>query len=95
MKNTMLVGIVAAALASISWSLSFIVPFVIGDYSPFDFTLVEFVFSGLLGLGLLWKNAKAVRLLTFSDWCTACSLGLIGYVGYYLAVMVPPSMRAP
>ncbi len=83
----MLVGIVAAALASISWSLSFIVPFVIGDYSPFDFTLVEFVFSGLLGLGLLWKNAKAVRLLTFSDWCTACSLGLIGYVGYYLAVM--------
>ena len=87
MKNAMLVGIVAAALAAISWSLSFIVPFVIGDYSPFDFTLVEFVFSALLGLGLLWKNAKAVRLLELSDWLSACSLGLIGYVGYYLAVM--------
>ncbi len=87
MKNAMLVGIVAAALAAISWSLSFIVPFVIGEYSPFDFTLVEFVFSALLGLGLLWKNAKAVRLLELGDWLSACSLGLIGYVGYYLAVM--------
>jgi hypothetical protein len=39
----MFVGIVAAALAAFSWSLSFIAPFVIGDYSLFDFTLVEFV----------------------------------------------------
>jgi drug/metabolite transporter (DMT)-like permease len=87
MKNAMLVGIVAAALAAVSWSLSFIVPFVIGNYSPFDFTLVEFVFSGLLGVALLWRNAKAVRLLELRDWLSACSLGVIGYVGYYLAVM--------
>jgi len=83
----MLVGIVAAVLAAISWSLCFIVPFVIGNYSLFDFTLVEFVFSGFLGIGILCKNAKIVRMLEPSDWLAACSLGVIGYVGYYLAVM--------
>ena len=87
MKNAMLVGIVAAVLAAISWSLSFIVPFVIGNYSLFDFILVAFVFSGFLSLGILWKNAQTVRMLKPSDWLAACSLGVIGYVGYYLAVM--------
>ncbi len=83
----MLLGIVAAALAAASWSLSYIVPFVIGGYSLFDFALIEFVFSGLLGAGLLWRNAEIVRLLTLGDWVAACALGLIGFVGYFLAVM--------
>lgn len=83
----MLIGIIAAALAAVSWSLSFIVPFVIGEYSLFDFALVEFVFSGVLSVVLLWRNAKAVRMLTINDWIAACSLGLIGYVCYFLAVM--------
>ncbi len=87
MKQSMLVGIFAAGLAAFSWSLSFIVPFVIGRYSPFDFTLVEFVFSGFLGLLLLWRNAAVVRALELKDWLAACSLGLIGYIGYFLAVM--------
>jgi len=83
----MLVGLIAAALAAFSWSLSFIVPFVIGEYSLFDFTLVEFVVSGILSVGLLWRNAAAVRRLTLTDWFAGCSLGLIGYVAYFLAVM--------
>jgi drug/metabolite transporter (DMT)-like permease len=87
MKQSMFVGIMAAALAAVSWSLGFIVPFVIGRYSLFDFALVQFVFSGILSIGLLWRNAKAVRLLKLDDWLVACSLGLIGYVCYFLAVM--------
>jgi drug/metabolite transporter (DMT)-like permease len=87
MRKTMFVGIIAAALAAVSWSLSFIVPFVIGKYSLFDFALVEFVFSGVLSLGLLWRNAKAVRMLRPGDWLAGCSLGLIGYVCYFSAVM--------
>jgi drug/metabolite transporter (DMT)-like permease len=71
----------------VSWSLSFIVPFVIGRYSLFDFALAEFLFSGVLSVGLLWRNAPAVRLLTRDDWFAACSLGLVGYVCYFLAVM--------
>ncbi len=83
----MFLGIIAAALAAASWSLSYIVPFVIGGYSLFDFALVEFVFSGLLGAGLLWRNSGIVRVLTLEDWIAACSLGLIGFVLYFLAVM--------
>ncbi len=87
MKPSMVAGTIAAALAAVSWSLGFIVPFVIGGYSPFDFALVQFLFSGVLGLALLWRHAPAVRKLKPGDWRVACSLGLIGYVGYFLAVM--------
>jgi hypothetical protein len=48
MTRSMLFGIVAAGLAAFSWSLGFIVPFVIGGYTVFDFTLLEFIVSGLL-----------------------------------------------
>lgn len=85
--RSILIGILAAALAAISWSLSFIVPFVIGDYSTFDFALVQFAFSGILAIALLWQDSPTVRALKGGDWLTGCSLGLIGYVGYYLAVM--------
>jgi len=91
----MLIGIIAAVLAAISWSLSFIVPFVIGDYSLFDFALVEFVLSGILSLALLLRNQKAVRMLNPSDWLSACILGLIGYVGYFLAVMAAAVYAGP
>lgn len=87
MKDSMLMGIFAAVLAAASWSLSFIVPFEIGDYSIFDFALVEFVFSGMLSIALLCGRAQAVRSLEASDWFAACSLGVIGYVGYFSAVM--------
>lgn len=87
MSASTVLGIIAAALAAVSWSLGFIAPFVIGRYSLFDFALVEFTFSGVLGLGLLWKNAAAVRKLTARDWLSACLLGVFGYVGYFLAVM--------
>jgi drug/metabolite transporter (DMT)-like permease len=71
----------------VSWSLSFIVPFVIGGYSLFDFTLLEFLFSGILSLALLWRSAATVRRLGLSDWVAGCSLGVVGYVCYFLAVM--------
>jgi drug/metabolite transporter (DMT)-like permease len=87
MTRSMFFGVTAAALAAFSWSLSFIVPFVIGDYSLFDFTLLEFIVSGILGVGLLWRNAPTVRKLKLNDWLAGCSLGLIGYVAYFLAVM--------
>jgi drug/metabolite transporter (DMT)-like permease len=36
---------------------------------------------------LLWRNTPAVRKLKLNDWLAGCSLGLIGYVAYFLAVM--------
>src|SRR5260370_11326834 len=87
MKASVLIGMVAALLAALAWSLNFIVPFVIGGYSVFDFALFRFVVSGLLGFGFLLCNSKAARALEHRDWLMACWLGLIGYLGYFLALV--------
>src|ERR1700730_9467746 len=57
--SAMLTGVIAALLAALAWSLNFIVPFVIGDYSIFDFALFRFLISGLLGFCFLSCNLKA------------------------------------
>ncbi len=87
MKQSMLIGVVAALFAALVWSLNFIVPFVIGEYSIFDFALFRFTISGLLGLGFLALRVDAVRPLKPRDWLIAFWLGLIGYVGYFLTVV--------
>jgi drug/metabolite transporter (DMT)-like permease len=87
MKQSMLIGVVAALFAAFAWSLNFIVPFVIGEYSIFDFALFRFTISGLLGLGFLALRVDAVRSLKPRDWLIAFWLGLIGYVGYFLTVV--------
>jgi drug/metabolite transporter (DMT)-like permease len=48
----MLIGILAALLAAFGWSLKFIVPFVIGPYSVFDFSLIRFFVAGSVRLVL-------------------------------------------
>jgi drug/metabolite transporter (DMT)-like permease len=86
MNNSMLIGIVAALFAAFAWSLNFVVPFVIADYSVFDFALFRFGVSGVLGVGfLLWKS-NAMRGLGVRDWLAAFGLGFIGYLGYFLTV---------
>lgn len=87
MKASVIIGIVAALLAALAWSLNFIVPFVIGDYSVFDFALFRFLVSGILSAGFLVSKSKAVRALEPSDWLMAGWLGLIGYLGYFLALV--------
>jgi len=80
------VGIAAALFAASAWSLTFLVPAVIGDYSIFDFYLVSFAISGVLSAGLLILRSKATRRLKVRDWLVACWLGWIGYLGYSLAL---------
>jgi drug/metabolite transporter (DMT)-like permease len=88
-------GVIAALFAAFAWSLNFIVPFVIGDYSVFDFALFRFLISGLLGLSFLACNIQAVRKLRLADWLVACLLGLIGYLGYFLAAVGSATHAGP
>jgi drug/metabolite transporter (DMT)-like permease len=81
----MLIGILAALLAAFSWSLNFIVPFVIGPYSVFDFSLIRFLTAGSACAAFLYSKRHAVRSLTSRDWLITMALGLIGYLGYFLA----------
>jgi drug/metabolite transporter (DMT)-like permease len=84
--NSKSIGIVAALFAAFAWSLNFVVPFVIGDYSVFDFALFRFGVSGAAALGFLVWRWDAIRVLGLGDWLAAFGLGFIGYLGYFLSV---------
>jgi drug/metabolite transporter (DMT)-like permease len=85
-RTNLLIGLIAGVVATLAWALYFIVPFVIGDYSIFDFALFQYVTSGILSVTFLASNAKVVRTLPLRDWRMAFSLGLIGYLGYFLSL---------
>ena len=83
----MLIGILAALLAAFGWSLNFIVPFVIGPYSVFDFSLIRFFIAGSACAAYLVCKRRTVKSLTNRDWLITMALGLIGYLGYFLALV--------
>lgn len=81
-----LLGILAALFAAFAWSLNFVVPFVIGAYSIFDFALIRFVIASVLAaIFLIWRRGDVKRLRS-NDYLVACYLGLIGYLAYFLTV---------
>lgn len=86
MNSSKSMGIVAALFAAFAWSLNFVVPFVIGDYSVFDFALFRFGVSGVVAVGFLIWKWDAIRVLRMGDWLAAFGLGFIGYLGYFLSV---------
>jgi drug/metabolite transporter (DMT)-like permease len=94
-KASVLIGIVAALLATLAWSLNFIVPFVIGDYSIFDIALVRFLISGLLALAYLMFRWKIVRHLRAKDWLMSFALGLIGYLVYFQSLAAAAFYAGP
>jgi drug/metabolite transporter (DMT)-like permease len=82
-KSSLFLGVLAALLAALAWSLNFIVPFVTGDYSIFDLALFRFVISGLIAFSYLVFNWNDVRALTLADWLVSLALGLVGYFVYF------------
>jgi drug/metabolite transporter (DMT)-like permease len=86
MNGSLFIGIAAALFAAFVWSLNFIVPFVIGDYTIFDFALFRFVISAAVGLAFILFRRGALSGITVQDWVVAAGLAFIGYVGYFLSV---------
>ena len=85
-RHSYVLGVLAALFGAFAWSLNFVVPFVIGDYSIFDFALFRFVIPAMLGLLFLSYKRDALRALTWNDWLTTFFLGFIGYLAYFLTV---------
>ena len=83
----MFVGVLAAVIATFAWSLNFVVPFVLGSYTIFDFALFQFLLPAALSVVFLVLNARLVKSLTWRDWMVAFALGLIGYLAYSLALV--------
>lgn len=88
-------GISAAVLASLTWSMNFVAPLVIGEYSIFDLAACRFLFSGLIGVLILIANINVLRQLTLRDWLVTAGLGFIGYVGYFIAVIIAATYAGP
>ncbi|MFK0088619.1 DMT family transporter [Pseudomonas sp. NPDC090755] len=88
-------GISAAVAASLAWSMNFLAPLVIGEYSIFDLAACRFIIAGLIGTLILIANIKAWRRLTLNDWLVAAGLGFIGYVGYFIAVIIASTYAGP
>ena len=86
MDKSFYVGVLAALFAAFAFSLNFVVPFIIGDYSTFDFALVRHVVSALVGLCILFSDRGVIQHLTLRNWLSAIWLAFIGYVGYFLTV---------
>ncbi|WP_037083436.1 DMT family transporter [Rhizobium sp. CF122] len=86
MDRLFYVGVLAALFAAFAFSLNFVVPFIIGDYSTFDFALIRHVVSALVGLCVLSLEKRVVRHLTLRNCLSAIWLAFIGYVGYFLTV---------
>ena len=80
----MTLGLLAAIAATFSWSLLYIFPGLVGDYSLFDLAVVSYSFAGLGSLLVLFVYRCEVRQLRLSDWACAALLGFLGYIGYFL-----------
>ncbi|GGD72035.1 MULTISPECIES: DMT family transporter [Rhizobium] len=86
MDRLFYVGVSAALFAAFAFSLNFVVPFIIGDYSTFDFALIRHVVSALVGLYILFSEKGVMRHLTLRNCLQAIWLAFVGYVGYFLTV---------
>lgn len=95
MNNSLKIGVIAAVAAAFTWSLNFVVPFFIGDYSLGDLAATRFVFSGMIGAIVLFLHRDLCRGLTKGDWIATAGLGFIGYVGYFITVMVAAVYAGP
>lgn len=88
-------GIIAALFATAAWSVTFLVPYVVGEFTIVDFYLIDFAISGLVSLGFLILNPSNLRNLTWRDWSVACWLGWVGYAGYCLALTEAAAHAGP
>lgn len=95
MRASLLLGVVAALLAALAWSLNFIVPFVIGPYSIFDLALFRFLISGLAAFAYLMFQWKEVCALSAGDWWVSFGLGLVGYFVYFQALAAAALFAGP
>lgn len=75
-------GVTAAVFATFSWALNFIMPYVLGGYSAYDFISLRFLFSGLLGASFVIYYRKEAARLSIKQVVLALWLGVLGYLGY-------------
>jgi len=89
------VGVIAAVFAAFTWSLNFLAPFFIADYSLADLAVARFIVSGVVGSIIVFMLRDECLGLSVRDWVVAAALGFIGYVGYFIVVMISAVFAGP
>lgn len=80
--QNLLLGVFLAVVATLSWALNFITPYVTGAYTLYDLMIVRFLIAGALGIGVALLYRAELRRLGPRQWLVAAGLGFIGYLGY-------------
>lgn len=88
-------GVFFAVFATLCWSSNFIVPYVTGNYSIFDFLAVKFVIVGVVGVVWMIVDRANLRGLTLPMRTMALALGAIGYLGYSVCIACGVMISGP
>ncbi|EJL04571.1 membrane protein, putative [Pseudomonas fluorescens Q2-87] len=80
--SNIIAGLALAVVATLSWALNFIAPYVTGAYTIYDLMIVRFLIAGTLGMGVVLLYRAQLRLLHRDQVFLAAGLGVTGYLGY-------------
>lgn len=80
--SNIIAGVTLAVVATLSWALNFVAPYVTGAYNIYDLLIIRFLIAGALGVGVVMLCRTQLRLLRRDQQLLAASLGVIGYLGY-------------
>ncbi|QBZ90305.1 EamA/RhaT family transporter [Pseudomonas viciae] len=80
-SNT-LAGVTLAVVATLSWALNFIAPYVTGVYTIYDLMIIRFLIAGALGVAVVVLYRTQLKRLRRDQLFRGASLGVIGYLGY-------------
>lgn len=80
--SNLITGLALAVVATLSWALNFIAPYVTGAYTIYDLMIVRFLIAGALGLAVVLLYRAELRRLRRNQVLVAAGLGVIGYLGY-------------
>ncbi|MBD1587544.1 EamA/RhaT family transporter [Pseudomonas sp. C2L12B] len=94
-KHPRAIGVGFAVLATFCWGLNFIVPYVPGRYSVFDFLAIRFMVVGALGIAWGFSQRAAIRGLAWPLRRLGLALGAIGYFGYALCTACAIELSGP
>lgn len=85
----MLTGVLAGLGAGALWGLVFVMPRMLGNYSPVDLAAGRFVaYGALAALMMFWRSSPGLpRWPSWRQAGAALGLSLLGFTGYYLLLV--------
>ncbi|MGF0238989.1 DMT family transporter [Rhodococcus sp. IEGM1300] len=85
-QTNIIIGVMLAGVATLSWALNFIAPYVTGNYSLYDLMLVKFLIAGGMGVAVVVLCRNQLRLVRHQQRMLAAGLGVLGYLGYSVCI---------